>query len=138
MEEIASGAAYEGRRDLGNTEPGDGRRFKGRGPIQITGRANYQRASNTLRHDFVTCPTDAALPEWGFKLAAWYWDTFPAWKPVRPGKKAGVIRMPMSDAAELGEFAAITRGINGGLNGYADRVKYWERAKRVLGVNETA
>jgi putative chitinase len=48
FEEIASGAAYEGRRDLGNTQPGDGRRFKGRGPIQLTGRANYQRAGQAL------------------------------------------------------------------------------------------
>src|SRR4051794_33505722 len=48
FEEIASGAAYEGRRDLGNIQPGDGRRFKGRGPIQLTGRANYRWAAGKL------------------------------------------------------------------------------------------
>ena len=48
MEEIASGAAYEGRKDLGNTQPGDGRRFKGRGPIQLTGRSNYRAAGKVF------------------------------------------------------------------------------------------
>lgn len=47
--EFASGAAYEGRKDLGNTQPGDGKRFKGRGPIQLTGRANYKKAGDAVR-----------------------------------------------------------------------------------------
>src|SRR5207342_2210749 len=63
MEEIADGSAYEGRRDLGNTHPGDGRRFKGRGPIQLTGRANYERFGELLGVDLVNDPDQAAKPE---------------------------------------------------------------------------
>src|SRR5882762_2402858 len=57
MEEIASGAAYEGRKDLGNTQPGDGTRYKGRGPIQLTGRANYKKFSDLLGLDLINNPT---------------------------------------------------------------------------------
>src|SRR4029078_6237722 len=75
MEEIASGAAYEGRADLGNTQPGDGKRFKGRGPIQLTGRANYRAAAKALGLDLEAQPQLAATPEVGFRVAAWFWTT---------------------------------------------------------------
>lgn len=63
MEEYASGEAYQGRVDLGNTEPGDGKRFKGRGYVQLTGRLNYEVASLTVGRDLLASPDDAALPE---------------------------------------------------------------------------
>ena len=79
MEEIASGAAYEGRKDLGNTYPGDGVRFKGRGPIQLTGRNNYRaftKWANANGHsniDFEANPTRLSEPKWGFLAASYYW-----------------------------------------------------------------
>ena len=115
MEEIASGAAYEGRRDLGNTQPGDGRRFKGRGPIQLTGRANYAAASRDLGIDLVKNPERAADPDIAFRIATWYWT------------KRG-----LNGLADSGNFSEITRRINGGYNGASDRLRYWERAKQVL------
>jgi predicted chitinase len=115
MEEIASGAAYEGRKDLGNTQPGDGKRFKGRGPIQLTGRANYAKYGLLLGVDLVGQPTLAATKEVGFRIAGQFW------------KLNG-----LNELADTQQFKHITRRINGGLNGLADRVKYYERAKRVL------
>lgn len=56
-EELASGAAYEGRKSLGNIKPGDGVRFKGRGLIQITGRNNYKAVGDDLDEDFINNPT---------------------------------------------------------------------------------
>lgn len=83
MEEIASGAAYNGRADLGNIHPGDGPRYKGRGPIQLTGRNNY-RAFTAWCHknghgnlDFEANPHLVAQPKWGFLAAAYYWITRP-------------------------------------------------------------
>lgn len=121
MEEIASGAAYEGRRDLGNTQPGDGRRFKGRGPIQLTGRANYKKYGDLLGVDLIDDPPLAATPEVGFRIAALFW------------KLNG-----LNELADQQNFEKITRRINGGLNGYADRCKYYERAKKVLNKNDGA
>lgn len=115
MEEIASGAAYEGRRDLGNTQPGDGRRYKGRGPIQLTGRANYQKFGQLLGLDLVGNPTQAATPEVGFRIASLFW------------KSRG-----LNELADAQMFKTITKRINGGFNGLADRIKYYDRAKRVL------
>jgi predicted chitinase len=116
FEELASGAAYEGRRDLGNTQPGDGRRYKGRGPIQLTGRNNYRTAGQALGLDLEGNPTLAARPEVGFRTAAWFWNTH-----------------NLSPLADQGNFRAITKRINGGYNGEASRERYWGRAKQALG-----
>jgi putative chitinase len=117
-EELASGEAYEGRRDLGNTQPGDGRRYKGRGPIQLTGRANYRAAGNALGLPLEERPELAAGPAVGFRVAAWFWRT-----------------RELNELADAGNFEAVTRRINGGLNGLADRERYHARAKAALGAS---
>jgi predicted chitinase len=63
MIELATGDAYEGRLDLGNTNPGDGRRFKGRGFVQITGRTNYTKWGKRLGLDLVGKPEIASRPD---------------------------------------------------------------------------
>jgi predicted chitinase len=115
MEEIASGAAYEGRRDLGNTQPGDGRRYKGRGPIQLTGRANYREVGRALGLDLEGNPQLAASPAVGFRIAAYFW------------KSRG-----LNALADSGNFREVTRRINGGYNGLADREMYWARARAAI------
>lgn len=125
MEEIASGAAYEWRDDLGNTRPGDGRRFKGSGPIQLTGRSNFTKFSRWAAQQghisdpmlFVNRPELVRQnPTYGFLAASWYWVV------ARPNIN------PMSDARNL---EGVTRAINGGLNGLADRRARWNRALRL-------
>lgn len=106
--------------ELGNTETGDGRRFKGRGPIQITGRANYRRFGNLLGLDLVTTPDQAASPEVAFRIAGLYWS------------KKGLNELADRVTAEA--FREITRRINGGFNGLAERERFYETAKAVLGV----
>lgn len=114
-EEIASGADYEGRTDLGNTQRGDGRRYKGRGFIQLTGRANYREAGKALGLDLENNPALAATPANAARVAAWYWS-----------------KHNLNELADQGRFDAITRRINGGYNGKADRDRYHARAKRAL------
>jgi len=106
FEEIASGAAYEGRRDLGNTQPGDGRRFKGRGPIQLTGRSNYRGFGIWLGEGekFTREPSLVATPKYGFLAALYYWST-----------------RNLNGYCDRGDFRGLTRRINGGYNGLADR-----------------
>ncbi|ARK08862.1 glycoside hydrolase family 19 protein [Fibrella sp. ES10-3-2-2] len=74
-EEYASGAAYEGRKDLGNVKPGDGMRFKGRGLIQITGRANYAAVSKALGVDYIGHPEWMERPDDAVRVSLWYWST---------------------------------------------------------------
>lgn len=117
MQEIASGSAYEGRRDLGNVNPGDGQLYKGRGPIQLTGRDNYRAAGEALGLDLEANPRQAAEPSVGFRTAAWYWNT-----------------RHLNDFADTGDFREITRRINGGYNGLADRERYYAAARQALGL----
>lgn len=117
-EEIASGEAYEGRADLGNTQPGDGVRFKGRGLIQITGRANYAAFGAARQRDFTTEPNNRLLAtddNLAVDASVWFWTTH--------GLNA------LADADNLN---SITRRINGGLNGLADRAAHLQRAKCFL------
>lgn len=106
-EEYASGAAYEGRDDLGNVKRGDGKRYKGRGLFQLTGRANYQKFGDRMGINLVEQPALAASPKLSFEIAAEYWRL----------KKLNVL-------ADKGDFVGVTRKINGGTNGLADR-KVW-------------
>ena len=105
---------------LGNTQAGDGKRFKGRGPIQITGRANYQRFGGLLDVDLVTTPEQAALPDLAFRIAGLYWS------------KKGLNEL--ADQATDDAFREITRRINGGFNGLADRQQFYAAARTALGV----
>lgn len=113
MEEIASGQAYEGRHDLGNTRAGDGVRYKGRGPIQITGRANYRSLSNWAYSKgycptatyFVDHPEKLSEINYGFLGAVWYWT----------------VARPMNTYADNRDILGATRAVNGGLNGIEDR-----------------
>jgi predicted chitinase len=128
MEEIwgptAAQRRYEPPSDLaarlGNTEPGDGKRFKGRGPIQITGRANYRRFGGLLGLDLESDPPRAARPDVGFRVAGLFW--------MKKGLNG------LADSASADAFREITRRINGGFNGLADRERFYAVARRVLGV----
>jgi len=117
-EELASGAAYEGRADLGNTQPGDGQRFKGRGLIQLTGRANYTAYGLDKGQDFVDganpslIATDVGL---AIDVACWFWT-----------------RKNLNTLADADDVRAVTLRVNGGLNGLADRQDFLVRSKFFL------
>jgi putative chitinase len=115
-EEYASGADYEGRGDLGNTQSGDGVRFKGRGLIQVTGRANYADCGRALGVDLINNPQRLGNFDLACLSAGWYWDT-----------------RNLNSYADLDDILTITQIINGGTNGLDDRQSYLARAKGVLG-----
>lgn len=115
-EEYASGAAYEGRLDIGNDRPGDGVRFKGRGLIQLTGRANYRRFGRLVGLDLEAEPERAAEPLLSLRLACLYWRAH-----------------RLNGPADRDDLEAVTRAVNGGLRGLEDRARYLARAKAALG-----
>jgi putative chitinase len=115
-EEQADGTAYEGRKDLGNTEPGDGPRFKGHGPIQITGRANHDACGDALGLDLIANPRLLCEPGPGFARAVWFWNS-----------------RRLTPLADQFDIVRITKSINGGLNGFEQRVAHYRRALEVLG-----
>lgn len=115
MEELASGAAYEGRKDLGNVEPGDGVKFKGRGPIQLTGRANYRAYGQQLGIDFERHYTLPATPSIGLHVACAYWTN-----------------NDLNALADRDDLSGITRKINGGLNGIVERRAALARMKALV------
>lgn len=112
MEEIASGQAYEGRQDLGNVHAGDGRLFKGRGPIQLTGRANYRLFGRALGIDFEQHPEVVAFPSIGLMAACHYWQM-----------------RGLNELADADDVVAITKRVNGGVNGLDDRKAYLAKMK---------
>ena len=122
--EYASGIDYEGRADLGNVCAGDGRCFRGRGLIQCTGRANYRAFTKWMKSsypnapDFEVEPEKLALFPWALDSAVWYWDTH-----------------DLNRIADTNNLRAVTRTINGGLNGLADRQAYFKRAWAIWGAS---
>lgn len=122
MEELGGAAyfaRYDGREDLGNTQPGDGARYHGRGLIQLTGRSNYREFGAALGLPLEQNPGIAAQVENGARIAGLYWR-----------------RRGCNAQADLDRFEAITRRINGGLNGLASRLGWWRRTRVVLGLPE--
>lgn len=115
VRELASGAAYEGRKDLGNKVAGDGIRFKGRGLIQVTGRANYEACGAALGLDLMAHPELLEQPVNACRSAGWFW------------KARG-----LNELADAGDQVRVTRRINGGTNGLADRLALFNVAQRVL------
>ena len=115
LREYASGAEYEGRHDLGNVKRGDGKKYRGRGPIQITGRANYEKYGKKLGLDLVNKPELAETPEVGVKIAVAYWTDH-----------------NLNAFADKDDLRAITKRINGGYNGYNSRLAMLENAKRSI------
>lgn len=114
MEEIASGSAYERRLDLGNVMSGDGIRFKGRGAIQLTGRSNYTLYGKFLKVDLLSNPSLVASV-YPLDVAGWFWET-----------------NGLNEKADADNFIGITRKVNGGTNGLADREKYLLLAKSLI------
>lgn len=123
--EIADGAAYEGRADLGNTTPGDGRRYRGRGLIQITGRRNVTQCSRALFGDdrLLDTPEILETPSWASTSAAWFWQS-----------------RGLNEIMDAGDFLGACALINTGqrsvpssrINGLAERLSFYSRANRAL------
>lgn len=126
--EIADGSAYEGRRDLGNVQKGDGKRFKGRGPIQVTGRANYAAFTKWAKKldpdapDFIKTPELINTDPWEGLTAIWYWDE------GNPDKQ----NRSLNYFADKNDIEMVTRLINGGLRGFDERIRYYERVALII------
>jgi len=111
----AQQAGYEWRADLGNTVKGDGYKYRGRGLIQITGRANHVACGEALGLDLVNQPELLEQPQYAAMSAAWFWST-----------------RGLNMLADQGQLVKITRRINGGLTGQDDRQALYDKALEVL------
>jgi putative chitinase len=114
--EYADGTAYDGRTDLGNTEPGDGPRYKGRGLLQLTGRRNYRAYGQLLGLDLENNPLMAAEPVVSLRIACEYWKA-----------------KDLNYHADHDDIRTVTQLVNGGQNGFSDRKGYLAKAKTALG-----
>jgi putative chitinase len=106
---------YEGRVDLGNTRKGDGFKYRGGGPIQLTGADNYRKAGKALGFNLEENPDLIVLPHVGARVSGWFWE------------KKGL-------SALSNDIEAATRRINGGLNGLNDRKRRWDLARKAYGL----
>jgi putative chitinase len=107
-------ARYEGRADLGNVQPGDGVKFHGRGIFQLTGRANYAAMSKRLNVDLVANPDEAMRPSTSLRIACIFWSMH-----------------HLNDLADADRIDEITRRINGGQNGLAERTQLYAKARTI-------
>lgn len=114
-EELASGKAYEMRSDLGNTEMGDGVKFKGRGLIQLTGKYNYKTLSKAFEIDLLSSPELLKEPELATKSACWWWQT-----------------KRLNEFSDTKDVKFITKIVNGGTNGLQHRIEIYNRCKEIL------
>ena len=115
VRELASGQAYESRADLGNTQRGDGVRFRGRGLLQVTGRTNYAACGKALGLDLLAKPELLEQTVNACRSAGWFWQT-----------------KGLNALADAGDQVKVTRRINGGTNGLAERLALFAVAQRVL------
>lgn len=125
FEEIADGSQYEGNAELGNTQEGDGRRYKGRGPLQLTGRFNYGAAGFGLGRSFVDVPEEVGMPSGGFLAASWYW-----------GNRVNNADADEGTVAGLDRITVAINGCGGNIiycNGVDDRRARWTVARGLLG-----
>ena len=108
---------YEGREDLGNIHDGDGKKFMGRGLIQLTGRANYEKMSKHIFGDnrLESKPELLSTPMYATQSACVFWALH-----------------GLNERADAGQFKEITKRINGGLNGYAERLEFYNRALQYI------
>lgn len=104
-----------GRKNLGNTEEGDGSKFKGRGFIQLTGRALYTKAGEALGEDFANNPDLVSTPRYAMLTAGWFWST-----------------KGCNELADSGDWEALTKKINGGTFGLKERITHTEQALQIL------
>ena len=115
VRELASGQAYEGRPDLGNVQPGDGVRYRGRGLLQVTGRTNYAACGKAMDLDLLAQPELLEQAVNACRSAGWFWQT-----------------KGLNALADAGDQVKVTRRINGGANGLAERLALFAVAQRVL------
>lgn len=118
MAEIASGVQYEGRADLGNTQPGDGARYKGRGLLQATGRAMYEKLTHVLTIDVIRQPELLEEPYPACRSSAWIWS----------------VEKDCNELADKDLFGSISHKINGGWLGIDSRLAFWLRARKAEGL----
>ena len=155
LTEFASGDAYEGRADLGNTQPGDGRRYKGRGAIQLTGRNNYKRAGQELGQDFENNPERVAQMPWAMQVSGWYWRRGSSRGDLNKFADTGTTPVTLSatdqnrwnrqrgqegsDTSAFDKpavsFDYCTLGVNGGFRGKKERDAIYARALAFLPEN---
>lgn len=112
---LLANCVYAGRNGNGNESSGDGWRYRGRGPIQITGRSNYARAGQALGLPLVESPEIVVDPDVGARVAAWYWSD-----------------RGIGSWADADDLSAVTKRINGGTHGLDDRRRYLQTAKQAL------
>lgn len=108
---------YANRMGNGDEASGDGWKFRGRSPVMVTGKDNYEACGAALGIDLIQEPDILVNPEYGAQAAGWFWQS-----------------RNLNKLAEAGDFDAITRRINGGMNGAADRNALWKKAKVAMGI----